>query len=102
MSQTIAETVTFELNDGVSADEFVKASTALEPFLTKADGFVSRRLVQGADGKWLDFVEWASMDAAQKAAEALPTLPEAAPFMQAIRADSVSMRHDTVVATFGR
>ena len=93
----VAEIVTFRLAAGVSEGEFLSAVRATEGFVEAAPGFVSRRLSRGEDGTWTDHVEWASMDQAMAAAEALMADPTALPFLMAIDPDSIAMRHETLV-----
>ena len=50
------------------------------------------RLVQLDDGSWLDLVQWSSREAAERAAAAMPEIPEAAAMMELID-EIVSFEH---------
>ncbi|NKX44694.1 hypothetical protein [Roseicyclus persicicus] len=88
----VIENVRFRLAPGTAVDSFLEANRAVEAWLAEQPGFVARTLSEGADGEWLDHVEWTGMAAAEAAASAMMTEPRLAPFGQAI-APGVEMRH---------
>ena len=90
------EVVTFRLVAGTDPDTFLAAARATEGPLRAQPGFVRRRLVQGADGQWTDWVEWRDAVTAHRAAEAMMAEPAFAPFMALIEGPSVVMRHETL------
>ncbi|AAV95929.1 hypothetical protein KQ247_02440 [Ruegeria pomeroyi] len=92
-----AEIVTFALAPGVTQEAFVALSKDTETFVRALPGFVDRKLSQGADGRWTDYVIWTDANAAAAAAKAFETAECAAALMGAIAPDSVSMRHETVL-----
>lgn len=96
MSQNIVETVTFDLVDGMTTDEFVDLGKTSEDFVRTQPGFVFRRLSVGPDGRWTDAVIWQDMETALAAAQAFPKQPFAAGFMAAIVPDSVNIRHEEI------
>jgi hypothetical protein len=94
MSQTpVAEIVTFRLIDGANPEVFTKAAEAMLPFLRGTGAMTGRILSCDPGGLWTDHLTWTSLEAAQSAAKAMFDRPEAAPFMQVIDPDTVSMRH---------
>jgi hypothetical protein len=96
MTENVMELVQFRAAPGVSEATLVAAAAAIEPWLRACPGFLSRRLAVDEDRVWADCVVWSDMRAAQAAAKALPTIPSAAPFLEAIDMASVRMRHLTI------
>lgn len=92
----VAEIVTFRLTPGTSAEAFTRAARATEPLLRAQPGFLRRRLTQGSDGTWTDWVEWRDLSAAHAAAETVMQAAAFAPFMALIDGPTVTMRHDTI------
>lgn len=97
----VAEIVTFTLADGTTPEQFVGLSRASEAFVRAAPGFALRRLSQGQDGRWTDYVVWSDMKSAHDAAAEFSQQPFAAGMMAAINPDSLQMRHETVLWTLG-
>jgi hypothetical protein len=93
MPNHVIETVTFKLNDGVSREAFAKAAHAMSAWVTNCDGFVARRLSCGADGTWIEYIEWADMTAAKAAAAGIGKEPGNADFLSAINGPTVIMMH---------
>lgn len=92
----VAEIVTFRLAPAITEDAFLAAAAATEPFVRAAPGFRKRRLSKAEDGRWTDYVEWASRATAEAAGQAIMAEPAAAPFLKAIDMSTVSMRHETI------
>lgn len=68
---TAIEIAPFAVADGVSIDRLLAASERLErEFLSQADGYLGRALVQKDSATWADIVFWRSADDAAKAMEA--------------------------------
>lgn len=68
------ELAPFSVADGVSINELLQASERLErDFLSKADGYLGRVLMQKDSGTWADIVFWQSGEHASKAMEAAST-----------------------------
>lgn len=87
------ETVIFNLKDGVSKAEFIKAAEAVKKFLSDCSGFVSRRLSCTEDGRWIDQVEWQTMADAKHAAAAISKADSTQPFISYIDGQSVKLTH---------
>ncbi|MEW2911728.1 hypothetical protein [Leisingera sp. JC11] len=96
MSKHAAEIVTFKLAEGVSPADFTALMQRTEGFVRAQDGFVTRQLSQGEDGKWTDYVVWKDMATAQKVAQEFMQQDFAPEVMAAIAPDSASMRHEEV------
>lgn len=96
----IAEIVTFTLIAGTDPAAFLDAAKATDPIVQAQPGFVERRLSQGPDGRWTDYVLWTDMDAAQTAARVVMETPAFAAFAGLIAPDDMTMRHETVRAVF--
>lgn len=98
MSHTpVAEIVTFRLISGTNPDAFTKAAQAMMPFLRSTGSMTGRILSCDPDGTWTDHITWTSLDAAKSAAKDMFERPEAAPFMQMIDPDAMSMRHAPIL-----
>lgn len=98
MSQTpIAEIVTFRLAAGTDVDTFTKAAEAMMPFLRSTGAMTGRILSCDPDGTWTDHITWTSLEAAKSAAKEMFDRPEAAPFMQMINPENMSMRHAPIL-----
>ncbi|NBE08965.1 hypothetical protein GU920_15595 [Rhodobacter sp. CCP-1] len=61
--------VTFRLVPGTEEAAFLYAARATEGSLRKQPGFLRRRLVQGGDRQWSDWVEWRDAASAHAAAD---------------------------------
>ncbi len=75
MTKHTIETVALKLNEGVSRESFVEAAEAINDFVAKRDGFVSRRLSCNDDGLWIEHIEWATHEAAMSAAAEIGNEP---------------------------
>lgn len=95
----VAEIVTFTLAPGTTPEAFLKLSQASEAFVRSAPGFAHRRLSQGKDGRWTDYVVWTDLTSAQQAAAQFPQQDCAAGMMAAIDPGSLQMRHENVLWT---
>lgn len=93
----VLEIVQFRLVPGTDPAAFIGFGKATEAPLRRQPGFISRKLVQGADGEWTDIVEWASLAAANKAAKQIMAEPEFGPFGAAIDMTSIKMSHPALV-----
>lgn len=100
--ETVAEIVTFTLNDGVDETAFVEATKGTEAFVSTAPGFISRQLSRGQNGIWTDYVLWSDLASAQAAGAAVMAEPGFAQFIGAIDPNSVKMRHEPVIWSMGQ
>ena len=89
----IVEVVLFKLRSDADEDAFMRANEALMPELRAMGGFIRRELLRSDDGQWMDTVYWHSHDDAMRAAEIFPSLACAAPLMELLDAESLTMLH---------
>ncbi len=92
----VIENVSFRLKPDSNVDGFLKSNEAVDAWLSAQPGFVTRTLSEGEGGMWLDHVEWATMDAAKAAADAMMKEATLAPFASQIDETTVQMRHNTL------
>ena len=95
----VIEYVTFALVPGADEATFLSAARRTETLVRRQPGFVSRRLSQGADGRWTDAVIWETLALAQAAPPAVMADPDFAPFMALIDGPSAMMRHENLALT---
>jgi hypothetical protein len=89
-----SEWAPFPLAEGVSHPSQLAASDLLQPdLLSKQPGFLHRELFKDADGRWMDTVNWHSLDDAQRAAEIFLGLPCAQSLIGLIDETSMTMLH---------
>lgn len=99
MTKHTIETVSFKLNEGVSRESFIESAEAINDFVAKRDGFISRRLSCNDDGLWIEHIEWATLEAAMSAASEIGNEPSLEPCMKAIDGSSVRLHHTTLEIT---
>lgn len=92
----VLEIVEFQLMPGVSPEDFRARTSATMPFLCGRDGFLRRTMGLTAEGRWVDVVEWSSLDAALAAAGAAMQAEAVQPFLSAIDMNSAKMQHAVV------
>jgi hypothetical protein len=95
----VAEIVTFRLVPGVTEAEFLGATHAMTPALSRAPGFVSRRLSRRTDGTWTDHVVWTDLASAEAAAQEVFRDPATRAFAAAIDGATIDMRHEPILLT---
>ena len=93
MSNTIIETVTFKLNDGVSREAFVAAAEGMSAWVAARPGFVHRRLSCTEEGIWIEHIQWQDMSSAKAAAAGIGKAPGNAEFLSAIDGKTVQLMH---------
>jgi hypothetical protein len=94
MNTKTIELVVFELNEGVTHEEFMSTVPAVSEWVSTQPGFVSRELVYSPeDGKYIEIVWWRSRAEADAAAEAALSSPTCAPMFGRIAMDSMLMLH---------
>ena len=85
------EIMLFKLKDGIGDAQILEASDALQRDVEGMDGYISRRLLKTDDGRWIDVVEWESLDAAHHASELIMPRPSAQRFMDLVDMPSVTV-----------
>ncbi|MEM8848811.1 MAG: hypothetical protein AAGE03_02125 [Pseudomonadota bacterium] len=101
MESHVMETVTFRLVADSDAGMFERAARDMAGWLKGRPGFVARRLSCGADGLWIEQIEWTDMAAAKAAAAEIGHASEVAPFVQAINGQSVVLHHSDIRVALG-
>jgi hypothetical protein len=91
--QPVFEVVLFSLKPDAETEAFLAAAEAMMPDLRAMRGFVRRDLALGENGRWVDMVQWRTMEDAHAAAEAIMRVPSAMPFMGMIDETSITMLH---------
>ena len=61
------EVTVFELNPGVSDDDFLRHAAEASAALKQSGGFIQRLLSRDGDGQWVDIVEWRAVEDAERA-----------------------------------
>lgn len=73
----------FRLKPGVSEEDFLRASEALqEDFIDHQPGFVRRELLKGAGREWVDLVYWEDREAAERVAVSAAESPACHAYFQ--------------------
>ena len=94
MESKVLELVVFELNDGVSREQFLSTNNAVSAWIAKQPGFVSRDLSYDAEGdRWIDVIWWESLENAGAAAELAMSSESCAPMFALIDMESLLMLH---------
>ena len=83
------EIVLYRPRPGVTDQQVVEASDALQTDLEGFPGYIRRRLMKTADGLWVDTVDWRSLEQAEAAAAAIMQQLSAARFMALVEESSV-------------
>jgi hypothetical protein len=92
-SRIVIEIATFRLRAASERAQFLAAAGAVDSVLRQMPGFISRELLEGEGGEWLDLIHWASHEDAERSIAALSQAPEAQPFLALIDPESVRLRH---------
>lgn len=101
MTQHTIETVTFKLATGVTKMEFLKTVPASTTFVQARTGFISRRLSCSDDGTWIEHIEWASMEDAQSASNALMKDKTVQSFLHSIDGQNATVQHTQLEVSIG-
>lgn len=98
----IVEFVLSRAKEGVTDEQILAASDALQRDVVAFDGYVSRQLFKNEEGQWVDLVHWTSLEAAQRAAEVIMARPSAHALMTLIDESSVTMLHVKSLRNYDR
>ncbi|HHG91150.1 MAG TPA: hypothetical protein ENJ90_11840 [Devosia sp.] len=101
MTNRVIEVVSFRLAPGVSDEEFLKTVPASSEFVAGMPGFVARRLSRGEDGRWLEHIEWQTLEQAQAAAQMFMKEEGLKPMIQAIDGAGARMSHNRLHVSLG-
>ena len=90
----VIEVSQFKLVPGADESRFLEAAeTSQREFLAQQPGFISRELLRGDDGAWLDMVRFESAEAARDAFAAFAGHPGAREFEQMLDFATVKASH---------
>lgn len=90
------ELVTFRLA-GADPEGFLSANAAVNVWVQRQPGFVSRTLSEDGDGLWTDMVVWTSRAEAEAAAAQMNADMDEPEAMGMIEVSSIVMRHSEIV-----
>lgn len=102
MSQTVIEVAVFALLAGTSEHALLEASAKMqEVFLSKQSGYIGRRLIKEADGKWADIVEWRTLQEAT-AEEVALSAQKVAPYFSLMDMSWLQMAHFQTIQQYSK
>lgn len=89
----VIEMVLWKSKAGVSAETAKEAISALNEFVSKQPGFVSRKTGLAENGQFVDFVLWTDLASAQAASEKAMQDPSVAPAFETIDEKEMQFNH---------
>ena len=101
MEHHTIETVTFELEDGISKEQFLDVVAVSTEFVQSQPGFLARRLSRAEDGTWIEHIEWETLEAARAAAAAISEAESVKPFLKCISGPSAKLVHSQLEISVG-
>ncbi|MEM7306156.1 MAG: antibiotic biosynthesis monooxygenase [Planctomycetota bacterium] len=91
-SGAVIEIATFQLEPGVTEDEFRSVDRAVElEHVARQPGFLARESAAGDDGRWLVIVHWRSVEDADASMASFGSAPATAEFLARIQTDTMEM-----------
>ncbi|WP_299421567.1 hypothetical protein [uncultured Shimia sp.] len=98
---SVIEIVRYRLKSGTTTEQAVAAWEKSQSFAKAQTGFLGRRIAVTQDGDWIDEVEWATMEDAQKAGKAFDPAryPELLDLVAILDTSAMTMTHYTVQAS---
>lgn len=101
MTTTNIETASFRLKPEIEETVFVAASDRFQrEFLNAAPGFLSRELLRGAEGVYLDLIHWRSKEDAAAMMKTAETSPYCAAYFALMDLQDATMRHFESLAVY--
>ena len=92
------ELARYRVEKGSEDELLARWPAAVEAIRSRFPGLVQARLGSLGEGVWVDVWEWESVEAARRAAEGAPSVPEAAAMFEVI-AEPLAMEHADIVAS---
>ena len=89
---TVYEVVRSRVRDGAESEMLRLRPKMIDAVRSRFPELLDARLIQMDDGSWMDVIQWASRDAAERAAASIPDIPEAAAMMGLLE-EIVSFEH---------
>lgn len=101
MTTTNIEMASFRLKPEIEETVFVAASDRFQrEFLNAAPGFLSRELLRGAEGVYLDLIHWRSKEDAEAMMKTAETSPDCAEYFALMDLQGAEMRHFEPLAVY--
>jgi hypothetical protein len=99
----VLELVVFNLNDGVTQEQFAATLEPVSRWIAEQPGFISRELSYDAQSdRWVDVIWWESMEQAGAAAQLAMSSDHCAPMFAMLDMESAAMLHGELVHSFSR
>ncbi|WP_299801204.1 hypothetical protein [uncultured Maribacter sp.] len=93
---TIVETVLFKPTEGINRKEVENQMSELNEFISKQDGFISRKTAVSEDGQFLDLVFWSDLECATTASEKAMENPKTLKAFQVIDEKTMTFKHFSI------
>jgi heme-degrading monooxygenase HmoA len=101
MTTTNIEMASFRLKPEIEETVFVTASDRFQrEFLNAAPGFLSRELLRGADGVYMDLIHWRSRQDAEAMMKTAEASPDCAAYFALMDLQNPEMRHYDSIAVY--
>ncbi len=92
MSNDLVQVILFKVKPDFSAADFKRAASQSHSFVQQLDGFISRELLHAEETEqWVDIVHWASLEAEERAAEAINASSDCLEFISMIDDREIQM-----------
>ena len=73
----VVELALGKVKPGVNREDYLQAAVAIEEDLRRMPGFISRRILVGEDGMWVDLIYWNNLEVFLRAAEEFQNIASA-------------------------
>ena len=97
MSTAVLSIYSFTLKEGISDDDFLRASDKVQTVLNSFDGFQYRSVGKTEDGTWLEINYWQDQAKLAKLDEAFESNPDCAAFLGLINMESITAQKADVL-----
>lgn len=95
----VLKTISYNLVQAVTEDDFLKASLAATADLQTLDGFVERQLLRDGSGRWFDSVLWQSRAAADSSDGVISSMAGCASCISLMNMSTLEVEHFEVLQT---
>lgn len=97
----VLEIADAHVKEGISEEQFLELSKKMhDEFLSEQEGFISRYLWKGEEGKHGAVLKWESMDHAMKAMSKAMSYPSVINFASVFTEGSYSVKLVTMIASY--
>jgi len=95
----VLEIVSYSLTDNQKENEFLQASEKVQAeVMPSTKGFIGRKVLKNADGRFCDIVMWENMEDAQNAMKAVMQSETCLAMFAFIKQDSIEMNHFEILS----